>query len=373
MMKPRKVALVHDWLNGMRGGEKVLEIITEIFPGSEIFTLFLDEDRISRKLLDHDIHTSFVQKLPFCKKRYRSYLPFFPRAIEKFDLSEFDFVISTSHCVAKGAVPAEGALHICYCFSPMRYVWRFYDQYFGRNPIKNLFIKPTLRRIRKWDYESCSRVNHFVAISKNVAGRIKEFYSRDADVIFPPVNTGFFTPGKNRENEDYFLIISALVPYKRIDLAVGAFNELGLPLRIIGRGPELKKLKMIAAKNITFHGWVSDEEVRENYRNCRALIFPGEEDFGLTPIEANACGTPVIAYGKGGVLESIIDDKTGMFFDKQTVESLIFAVRNFEKMDFDPQICREQSLRFDTEVFRKKFTDYVLSKYAEFCGTSAKS
>jgi len=361
-MKPQRVALVHDWLNGMRGGERVLEIITEIFPNSEIFTLLLDEDRISEKLLAHNIHTSFIQRLPFWRKRYRNYLPFFPRAIEKFDMSDFDLVISTSHCVAKGAIPSPGALHICYCFSPVRYIWQFYDQYFGRNPIKRLFLKPILSRIRKWDYESCSRVDHFVAISGNVAGRIKEFYGREADVIFPPVNTEFFTPADKCDRGDYFLIVSALVPYKRIDLAVRAFNELGQPLRIIGRGPELKKLQKIAGKNITFHGWLSDEDVREHYRNARALIFPGEEDFGLTPIEANACGTPVIALRRGGVLESIVDGKTGLFFDVPSEECLISAVKKFQKMSFDPKACRNQSLNFDTGVFRQQFTDYVMSK-----------
>ncbi len=368
-----RVALVHDWLTGMRGGERVLESFCKFFPDADLYTLLHVPGSVSPAIEAMRIRTSFIQKLPFWRSRYRSYLPFFPRAIEKFDLSDFDLVISTSHCVAKGAIPAQDALHICYCFSPMRYVWRFYDQYFGQNPIKKLFLKPTLRRIRKWDHESCSRVNHFVAISRNVAGRIMEFYGREADVIYPPVNTGFFCPGENREKEDYFLIVSALVPYKRIDLAVRAFNELGLPLRIIGRGPQLEKLRKMARQNITFHGWLSDEEVRENYRNCRALMFPGEEDFGLTPIEANACGTPVIAYGKGGVLESIVDGKTGMFFEEQTADSLISAVKGFQKMDFDPKTCREQSLQFDTEVFRRKFSDYVLSRYTEFCGTSPKS
>jgi glycosyltransferase involved in cell wall biosynthesis len=373
MVKPRRVALVHDWLNGMRGGEKVLEIITEIFPESEIFTLLLEEEKISDKLLSHRIHTSFVQTLPFRRTRYRNYLPLFPRAIQRFDLSDFDLVISTSHCVAKGAIPAPGALHVCYCFSPMRYVWRFYDQYFGRNPLKKLFLKPTLRRIRRWDYKSCSRVHRFVAISKNVADRIGEFYGREADVIYPPVNTKFFSPGRNRKRGDYFLIVSALVPYKRIDLAIDAFNELALPLRIIGRGPQLEKLRRTSDQNITFHGWLSDEEVRENYRNCRALVFPGEEDFGLTPIEANACGAPVIAYGRGGVAESVVEGKTGMFFEQQTVDSLISAVKQFEKMDFDPKTCRKHSLQFDTEVFRKKFSEYVLSKYAEFAATSSRA
>jgi glycosyltransferase involved in cell wall biosynthesis len=363
MASPKKIALIHDWLNGMRGGEKVLEVITDIFPDSDIFTLLLDENKISQKILSHKITTSFIQRLPFWRSKYRSYLPFFTRAIERFDLSEYDLVISISHCVAKGAIPAKNAMHICYCLSPVRYVWQFYDQYFGRNPLKRLVLKPFLNKIRRWDYESCSRVNQFVAISKTVAERIKKFYGREADIIYPPVDTAYFTPAEKPSREDYFLVVSALVPYKRIDLAVGAFNKLGLPLRIVGNGPELKKLKRMASDNIVFEGWLSDDEVRERYRSCRALIFPGEEDFGLTPIEANACGAPVIAFRKGGVVESVVDGVTGIFFDEQTEDSLIEAVKKFEISKFDINACRAQSLKFDTEVFKEKFSDYILLKY----------
>lgn len=362
---PEKIALIHDWLNGMRGGEKVLEVITDIFPDSDIFTLFLDENKVSKKILSHKITTSFIQRLPFWRSKYRSYLPLFPRAIEKFDLSEYDLIISISHCVAKGAIPAKNSMHMCYCLSPVRYVWQFYEQYFGRNPFKRLILKPFLNKIRKWDYESCSRVNHFIAISKTVAERIKRFYERESDIIYPPVNTGYFTPSEKSQRENYFLVVSALVPYKKIDIAVGAFSKLGLPLRIVGNGPELKRLRKMASNNIIFEGWLSDDEVRERYRTCRALIFPGEEDFGLTPVEANACGTPVIAYRKGGAVESIVDGITGLFFDEQTEDSLIMAIRKFEISKFDTNACRVQSLKFDTEVFKKNFTEYILERYKE--------
>ena len=364
MKTPENVVLVHDWLNGMRGGEKVLQAITEVFPLAKIFTLVLEKEKISPQLRQKQIIPSFIQKMPFGKSKYRHYLPLFPRAIEKFDLADFDLVISTSHCVAKGVKVPPDTLHICYCFSPMRYAWLFYEDYFGENKIKKIVYKPILNKLRKWDFESCSRVHHFLAISRNVADRIKKYYRRESEVIYPPIDTDFFTPSP--AEEDFYLIVSALVPYKKIDIAIQAFNSMKLPLRIIGQGPEFKKLKSIASGWITFYGWLSDEEVRENYRRCKALIFPGEEDFGLTPVEAQACGKPVIAYRKGGVLESVIDGKTGLFFCEHTKQSLIDAVKKFQSLSFDKETIRKNSLRFNHEAFKANFKKYVVDKYNQF-------
>lgn len=363
-MRPRRVAIVHDWLNGMRGGEKTLETILDLFPEADIFTLLLDRDKISAKIREKNIATSFIQNIPLARSTYRHLLPLFPLAIERFNLSGYDLVISTSHCVAKGACPPENALHICYCFSPMRYVWVFQQEYFGRNPVKGALLRPVLAALRRWDRLSSRRVHHFVAISKTVANRISAFYGRESTIIFPPVNTDFFVPGKPQG--DFFLVVSALVPYKRIDLAIEAFNRLKLPLVIIGDGPEYRRLKQAAGKTISFRGWATNEEVRDAYQGCRALIFPGEEDFGLTPVEAQACGKPVIAFARGGAIESVREGETGLLFREQTAESLTSAVQAFQREEFDPAIARRNSLRFSRDVFKRNLNDYITSRDEEF-------
>ena len=363
-MVPRRVAIVHDWLNGMRGGEKTLEAILELFPAAHIFTLLLERDKISIGIGAKKITTSFIQHIPLAKSKYRYLLPLFPMAVERFDLSSYDLVISTSHCVAKGARAGREALHICYCFSPMRYVWVFHEEYFGKSRLKSQILRPFIAGLRSWDVRSCERVNHFVAISETVAGRIARFYGRESEVIFPPVETDFFVPGE--KEGDFFLVVSALVPYKRVDMAVKTFNELGLPLVVIGDGPEYRRLRRMAARNISFRGWVSKEEVRDAYQSCRALIFPGVEDFGLTPIEAQACGRPVIALGKGGVTESVEDGMTGILFRRQSVASLKAAVTAFRRRRFDGAIARRNSLRFSKEVFKRRLMEYVCRRYEEF-------
>ncbi len=360
--RPKQVAIVHDWLNGMRGGEKTLEAILELFPGADIFTLLLEKEKISTRIASKRITTSFIEHLPLARSRYRYFLPLFPAAVESFDLSGYDLVISTSHCVAKGARPPQGALHICYCFSPMRYVWVLPEEYFGTSALKKAALSPLLARLKRWDRLSSKRVDHFVAISRTVADRIARFYGRESEVIFPPVDTEFFAPGG--KEEDFFLVVSALVPYKKVDLAIRVFNELRLPLVIIGDRTEYRRLKRIAGRNISFRGWVTDEEVRDAYRGCRALIFPGVEDFGLTPVEAQACGKPVIAFGVGGVTESVLEGVTGIFFREQTVESLAKAVRSFSRRKFDPAAARENSLRFSREVFKTRLMEYLRTCWA---------
>ncbi|MFH1039353.1 MAG: glycosyltransferase [PVC group bacterium] len=357
-----RVALVHDWLNGMRGGERVLETLCELYPEAEVFTLLLEPEKISPRIRGMKIRTSFIQKLPLAKKYYRNYLPLFPRAIERFDLSGFDLVISTSHAVAKGCRPPADAVSVCYCFTPMRYVWFLYEDYFGPGLLKKLLLRPMFAYLRRWDVRSSDRVGRFLAISKNVAGRIDRIYNRQAEVIYPPVDTDFFHPGPS--SGDFFLIVSALVPYKKVDLAIAVFNRLGFPLKIVGTGPSAGRLRETAGPNIEFPGWLSDEDLRECYRNCRALIFPGLEDFGIVPLEAQACGRPVIGFGAGGLTETTVpwrggagEPPTGVFFYEQTEEALLAAVDLFIKNEaaFDRESIRAHVLRFGRDRFKEEF------------------
>ncbi len=370
-----KVALVHDWLTGMRGGEKCLEVLCELFPEATIYTLLHKKGSVSETISRMKIKTSFIQNLPFASSHYQKYLPLFPTAIEQFDLTGFDLVISSSHCVAKGVITSPETCHICYCFTPMRYAWEMYYTYFSHNSVSPLIrwsIPFFMNYLRTWDEKSADRVDRFVAISENVRRRIKKHYRRDADVIYPPVDTEHFD--LSRKEGEYYLVISALVPYKRIDLAVLAFNELNLPLVVIGEGSEKKKLMKIGKKDVKFLDWQTHSELKKHYAKCKALIFPGEEDFGIVPVEAQACGKPVLAFGKGGVTESVkgaypdqqIDSShTGVFFYPQTKEALIKAVQRFESTRFDPERIRENALRFDKKVFKEKIKEFIKTKLEE--------
>jgi glycosyltransferase involved in cell wall biosynthesis len=367
-----KVAIVHDWLTGMRGGEKCLEIFCELFPEATIFTLLHNKGSVSEAIEKMKIKPSFIQHLPNVAAKYRHYLPLFPRAIESFDLRGFDLVLSSSHCAAKGARIPQGAVHICYCYTPMRYAWVFFDEYFNNaNPLKRNFISMAINSLKKWDLKTNESVDFFVAISDNVKNRIKRFYGRDADVIYPPVDAGRFKVSDRKG--DFYLTLSALVPYKRIDIAIEAFNASGKRLLIVGSGDSEKELKKKARPNIEFSGWADNGRVEELYSNCQALIFPGEEDFGIVPVEAQACGKPVIAYKKGGALETVIPingkqpaggSATGVFFDHQTPEALLEAVDYFESVKdrFDPQRLRENAMRFDREIFKKNIREYINNK-----------
>jgi glycosyltransferase involved in cell wall biosynthesis len=361
---PRRVAFVHDWLNGMRGGEKVLEAMLEVLPDADIYTLLLERDRISPTIAARPITTSFIQRLPFARRLYRYYLPLFPRAVERFDLSGYDLVVSTSHCVAKGARTPDTCLHISYIHTPARYLYGFRKEYSGSNIVKRAAVALLAPSVRRWDQRTVERVDDFLANSRNVAARVRQYYGREARVIYPPVDTEFFTPG-DRGPGDFFLVVSALVPYKQVELAVETFNAIGVPLVVVGRGPLRRRLERIAGPTITFLGWLPNEEVRALLRQCRALIFPGEEDFGIVPVEAMACGRPVIAYRAGGALESVVESETGLFFNEQSVECLAEAVERFERASFDPAACRRRAEGFSRERFKQAFAGFVFGRYRQ--------
>jgi len=360
-----KIALVHDYLNQAGGAERVVECLHEIYPEAPIYTSIYDRNSMPEAFKKMDVRTSFMQHLPLVMKHFKKYLPLFPFAFESFDLSGYDLILSSSSAWGKGIKKRKDQLHICYCHSPMRFVW-MYKAYMEREeygPVTRLMLQPVLRWLQKWDLRTNKRVDHFIANSLTTQKRIKLFYGRDSHVINPPVDTSFFKP-YNSEIGDYFLVVSRLNPYKRIDLAVEAFNETGLPLIVAGSGPDEKRLRKLAKPNITFLGKVSDQEVVKYYSSCRAFVLPGEEDFGLTPVEAQACGRPAIAYRAGGATESIIEGRTGMFFDRQDTPSLIDALKRFDHRSFDPKLIRENALRFDKEVFKQKIREFVNGKRA---------
>lgn len=345
------VSLCHDWLTGMRGGERVLELLCRGFKDAELYSLLAVPEAVSEPIRNRPIHTSWLQRVPCIERRYRNFLPFFPGAIESLPTPETRVLISTSHCVAKGLPSSPDTLHLCYCFTPMRYAWLFQREYFGwRAPL----LKPFLSRLRRWDVKSAPRVDRFVAISEHVRDRIRRFYNREADVVYPPVDATYFTPNGS-DPEDFDLIVSALVPYKRIDLAVEAYNENGRRLLIVGVGGEFEKLRQNAGPNIEFLGRQTDEEIRDLYQRCRLLVFPGEEDFGIVPLEAMACGRPVVAFGKGGALETVCANKTGVFFETSNVDSLNQAVTRADDMKWDVSVIRQQAESFDQQAFIDSF------------------
>jgi glycosyltransferase involved in cell wall biosynthesis len=376
-----KVALVHDWLTGMRGGERCLEVFCEIFPGADLFTLMHRRGGVSPTIERVSIHTSWLQSLPHATAYYRYLLPFFPLAIRQFQLVGYDLVLSSSHAVAKSVRRDGSPMHVCYCFTPMRYIWDQSQAYFPRerySPLSWAVLQALFRYLRAWDVKTARGVDEFVAISKHIAAKIRAYYNRHAHVIPPPVDCGFFTPDSSPQpcGAPFYLVVSALVPYKRVDIAVEAFNRLGLPLAVIGTGPERPKLERSASSSVTFLGWQPDAVVREYYRRCEALVFPGEEDFGIVPLEAQACGKPVIAFGKGGVLETVIPVNgaapadapcgapTGIFFYEAAVDALCDAVSLCRRSmtSFDPAAIRQNALRFDRPEFKARITTFLAGR-----------
>lgn len=366
-----KVILSHDWLNGMRGGEKCLESLIQLYPNSEIRTLIAQPEKLSAIIRSRPIRTSFVQKIPQGIERYKWFLPLFPLAIQTLGPKSGDcnLVISTNHCVAKGIPTPKGIPHVCYCFTPMRYAWLFFDEYFGGfNPLLKPILRIVLAGLRVWDRWSSRKVTHFVAISEHVRRRIQKFYERDAAVIYPPADLDFYSPASASPTvprEDYYLLVSALVPYKRPDLAVEACNRLGKKLVVIGSGPELERLRAMAGPTVTVKGWATGEEIRDHYRHCRALIFPGEEDYGIVPVEAQGCGAPVIAYGVGGALETVREDVSGIFFKEQTTDSLIAAIQQAEAQSWDSAQIRSHAERFSEPRFREEFDRFIRQHYPD--------
>lgn len=353
------VIFAHDWLTGMRGGERVLETLCRNFSAAPIFTLINNSTATSEIIRQHPITSSWLQQVPGITRSYRYFLPFFPAAMEHLQPPNADVLISISHCIAKGLKPQPGTRHLCYCLTPMRYAWLFYEEYFGTNPVKKAMLKPILARLREWDRQTSKRVDRFVTLSRHVQKRIRMYYNRDADVVYPPVNTTFWTPDPDQTTEvrvgaelgAYDLIVSALVPYKRIDLAVKAYTKSGAPLVIVGTGPEFQRLRAIAGTNVRLMGKLTDKRIRNLYRGCRMLIFPGEEDFGIVPVEAQACGRPVAAYGQGGALETVTENITGVFFREQTEEALLDAVTRCSRQGWNPSTIRSHAEQFSEDRF----------------------
>lgn len=376
-----RIALVHDWLTGMRGGEKCLEVLCRRFPGARLYTLVHARGKTSPAIERMNIQTSFLQRLPGVERHYRWMLPLMPAAIERLVISEdVQLVLSFSHAVAKSIRVPPGIPHVCYCFTPMRYAWHLREDYLApRGDVPGIdrpggprhgrwlsaAKKLVLDRIRQWDRRTSDRVTHFVAISNTVARRIEEAYGRASRIIYPPVDTAFYTPDA-QPREDYYLCVSALVPYKRIDLAVAACRHLGKKLVVIGSGPEWKSLRHQAGPAIEFLGWQSNEEIRRHLRRCRALIFPGHEDFGIVPVEAQACGTPVVAFGAGGATETILGAAesqigSGRFFREQTVAELAAAIQWIERhpTQLSGALARQNALRFTVERYERELLGFL--------------
>ena len=359
-----KVALVHDYLNQMGGAERVVLAFHELFPEAPLYTSIYDPRRVDAAFQQIDIRTSFMQRLPFVKKHHQPFLPLYPFAMERLDLRGYDLILSSSSAFGKGVITKPGTMHICYCHTPMRWCWN-YDEYVEREQLGKLArgVLPFLITwLRVWDQTTAMRVDHFIANSPAVADRIQKYYRREAVVIPPPVDASRFLFDPTTQPEDYFLVVSRFMPYKRIDLAIQACNRLQLPLVIIGSGRDQQRLQQMAGPTIRFLGRLSDAEVLHYYAHCRALILPGEEDFGITPLEAQASGRPVVAYSAGGALASVIDGVTGTFFQEQTVESLAATLAAFDETRYDPQIIRDHALEFDKPRFHRRILQFIEAK-----------
>ncbi|HLJ36011.1 MAG TPA: glycosyltransferase [Ktedonobacteraceae bacterium] len=362
-----KVALVRDYLNQMGGAERVVLSLHELFPDAPLYTTIYDPKRVDARFRHIPVHTTFMQHFPLVMSHHQPYLPFYPTAIETLDVRGYDLVLSSSSAFGKGVITRPETLHICYCHTPMRWCWA-YDEYVEREHLGKVARKVLpflITGMRVWDQTSAMRVDHFIANSPVVAERIQKYYRRDAIVIPPPIEANRFTFDPSTQPEDYFLIVCRLIPYKRIDLAIEACNLLHLPLVIIGNGRDEERLKKMAGPTIRFMGRLSDEEVLHYYAHCRAFLFPGEDDFGITPLEAQASGRPVIAYGVGGALASVIDGSTGVFFHEQTIDSLASVLATFDEHSFDTQVIRNHALEFDMPRFRRRIVQFIEAKMSE--------
>jgi glycosyltransferase involved in cell wall biosynthesis len=371
-----RVAIVHYWFVGRAGGERVVESLAEIFPQADLFSLVADRSTLAPILQSRKLQTSFLQHLPGATKFHRHFLPLQPLALEQFDLSGYDLVISSESGPAKGVITSTRTCHVCYCHSPMRYIWEMYPEYRGSmNPVTGSIFALTAHYLRLWDYATAGRVDYFIANSKFIASRIRKYYGRESAVIHPPVETGagdIFTPAG-----DYYIAVGRLVDYKRFDLAIDACTQMNRRLRIIGDGPCYKRLRKMAGSTVEFLGKLSDNDLRVNVAGSRALLFPGEEDFGIVPVEAQSFGRPVIAYASGGVLETVLGElpgetalqhPTGVFFSEQSRSSLVEAISRFELQQarFSAEAIREHSLQFDSRAFKNRMEEFLLFAIKDF-------
>jgi glycosyltransferase involved in cell wall biosynthesis len=363
-----KVAIVADWMSNVGGGGRVLTHLHALFPDAPVYTTIVDRKRLPAHMHGWDIRPSFLQRVPFARRRYQAFLPLMPLAFEQFDLREYDLVISTSSACAKGVLVSPETLHICYCYTPCRYIWDLYHDYTAGLRMRAL-VAPFAHWLRVWDRLSSDRVDHFVALSHEVARRIRRHYRREAEVIYPPVDLERFTP-TGAPAEDFYLVASRLVPYKRIDLAVAAANRLGRRLLVVGDGSERRRLEAMAGPTVEFLGHVPDEEVADLMARCRGFLFPGLEDFGIAPVEAQAAGRPVVAYGRGAAVETVVHGSSGILFEEQTVESLVRAMLQLESRSFDPAVCRRSAERFGSEEFRRRLHRTVEERLADRAGTA---
>ena len=356
-----KLALVHDWLNQIGGAEDVLEALARQYPESPIYTSIYAPQIMPGHYRSWDIRTLWTHRLPAIKRRHQMYLPLYPLAWRSLRLSDYDVILSNKSGFCHGFQFDSRALHICYCLAPTRYVWQLDNYLAGEElaPLARWLVKRLVGRLRAWDYAAAQRVSHFVAISSAIKERIRRYYKREAEVIFPPVDTARFQPASPDAVEDYYLIVSRLAPYKRIDLAVQAANELRLPLKIAGSGRDLERLRALAGECVEFLGYVPDDALPQLMARCKALLFPGLEDFGIAPVQAQAAGRPVIAYKGGGALDTVVPGKTGEFFADAAVDSLKSVWRRFDASVYDPETIRRHALRFDAAVFRQRIGAYV--------------
>lgn len=354
-----RVAIVHDYLNQMGGAERVVESFHRLWPEAPIFTTIADRDAMPASLRDADIRTSWMQRLPAWRRHFRAYLPLYPFAVEGFDLRGYDLIISSSSAWAKAVRTPPGAVHVCYCHTPMRWVWDYahYVSREGFGPLTRLALRPVISALRAWDVRTAVRPTHLVVNSRVVQERVTRCWGRASEVLPPPVETGRFSVGDGPGRGH--LVVARLAHYKRIDLAVAAFTSLGLPLEIIGDGPARKSLEAMAGPTVTFRGRVDDAGVAQAMRACRALIFPGAEDFGITPLEANASGRPVIAYGAGGATETVRDGVTGILFAEQSPDALVAAVRRAEHIVWDAAVIRRHAEQYSVSGFEQRFRDIV--------------
>ena len=347
------LAIVHDWLTGMRGGEKALEVLCERFPDAELFTLVHVRGSVSPAIERLRLHTSFLQRFPLVGRYYRHCLPLFPTAVEQFDFDRFDLVLSVSHCCVKSVVRPGHARHICYCLTPMRYAWDQFDAYFGSariGAVPSAVMRPVMARLARWDRDTAGRADRYIAISHYVADRIRRYYNRESTVIYPPVDTDFFQPD-SASPESLALVVSALVPYKRIDIAIDACRLAGIPLTVVGDGPERADLERRANGSVQFLGRASDEDIRHLYRRASVVLLPGEEDFGIVPLEAQACGRPVVALGRGGALETVVAGETGILVEEPTPQAFAAAITEACARQFDVSAIRRHAERFSRTRF----------------------